>query len=166
MIRFERHLHHIAVGALVVFLYIDAGDEFQAIEIGETLNAPRGAGLRCLVLGVDVACRIERATDKTAPHLAPGRPFLGVQTDVRPHLSLGERPAGDNELASEIHRTGVKRLGGVTTGPALVVVIKATGFERHAHRHHGALGDYIKAGLLRVGVVKVVPCWVGHDSCS
>ncbi|MCY1382649.1 hypothetical protein D9M69_706890 [compost metagenome] len=113
---------------------------------------------------MNVAGTVERRANEAASHLAPGWPLLGVQTDVRPHLAFGVVASGDHEFGGEVDRAGLERLGGVAAAPALRRVVVTTGLEGHAHRDNGALGDQIKAGLLGVGVVEIIPC--GHCDYS
>jgi len=68
---------------------------------------------------------------------------------------------GDHELGGQIDRAGIEGLGGVAAAPALRGIVITARLERHAHRHGGALGNQVKAGLLRFGVVEVVPVAAG-----
>ena len=148
MVRLDRHLDHIAIRTLGVLFDINANDEFDAIQLVKALDAARGGGLRCVVLRVDIAGAVERSADKAASHLAPGRPLLGQQADVAPHLAFGMLTVGDHKFGREVDRPGVEGFGGVAAAPALFGIVVTTGLDGHAHRYNGALGDQIETGLL------------------
>src|SRR5690606_22811462 len=99
-----------------------------------------------------------------ATHLAPGGALGRVQSDERPHFALAVFPVGDDELAGQIHRSGVERLGRITARPALRRIVVAAWADSHAHRHERALRDQAEAASLGFGIVKIVP--VGHGYCS
>ena len=113
---------------------------------------------------MDVARTVEHRLDEAAPHLRPGRPFVGVQADVAPDLAFGKRACEQHEFARQEHCAGFVRGCGVATRPALAGVVMATGFDGHAHQGLGAFGDQVEFALLGFGIIEITPggqCIVG-----
>ena len=132
---------------------VDAGDELDPVEIGETADAPCGLRLGRHVLVGNPARRVQHAAHEAAAHVGPVRTLGAVEPDQGEDLAPGIRALGHGELAVEIDRAG-RAARGIAAGPALRGVVEAAGTDRQPHLGRRALGNEVGVALR---VVEVVP---------
>src|SRR5690606_13612497 len=82
----------ILVLAVGVSADVDAGDELDAVEIAEPVDATARLRLRRVVLVGHAARRVEDAADQAAPHVGPVRALRAAEADQRPDLAPGKGP--------------------------------------------------------------------------
>ncbi len=154
--------------AVPVLADIDLRQELDAVEHGETVDAPDRLRLRRGVLLRQAAGRVEDAAHERPAHVGPLGALGAREADQAPHPAPCVGALEEHELGVEIDRAGGLVAGGVAPGPALARIVVAARLDGHAHGRDGALGDDVVGGLL-LGIVEVVPGsghgWGAPSSC-
>ena len=140
--------------AIAVLADVDAGHEFDPIEIREPRDTAGVLRLWRIILVGQTARRVQDTAHKAAAHVGPVRAGCAVEPDHRPDLALGVGTFENRVLDIEIDGASGSALG-VSACPSLRGIIETAGAQRHAHLCDGAFGDEV--GVL-LGVVEIVPC--------
>ena len=134
MILCNRRFDRVAVVAVaLILLHINASDKLDPVQIGKTVDAPRGNGLRGFVFRRYAARRIKDALDKGTPHVRVFRSLGTVETDHAPHLAASVGTFQHHELAIQINGTRCDVARGITARPTLSEIVIAAWLDRHAH---------------------------------
>ena len=153
MIGRDRAADLVPVVAAGIGADVDAGDELDPVEIGETADASRGLRLRRHVLVGNPARRVQHAAHEAAAHVGPIRPLGAVEADQGENLAPGIRTLGHGELAVEIDGT-CRAARGIAPGPALRGVVEPARADGQTHLGQRAFRDEVGVALR---VVEVVP---------
>ena len=104
MVWSDGKLYGVLIFAMLIFLNIYLGEEFDAVEITKSIDTASTLSCLRIILILKATGRVEDSTDEGPPHVSPFRSLMAEQSDQAPDFAPGVLSFGDNKLTVEVYR--------------------------------------------------------------